>query len=409
AIESDDIGTLPPQLTPLLAHPLMQGFIPRTDGRGPQPFKLDEIRTMVTGEVSVQDYARRLRVLRSEPSFADADPFPAGDAISAEAAGAVIDRSQRFDHLLAWLSASGVGTRATFGSACHALGLAADGVEAGRLLRRLRLLGHVESAANGERWSMAPAVLAEVASGAGWRGYVLCGERDAHLLNTLHEAATVQTEPQLHGAGPARVYVESDDPERLEAHLAARALTRPPRMLRSAARLAEVLPAIDGWLSLLTVIPGISPSLYDVRRYAGDGVFESAAFTGETGFYELWPRTVRPGQQPRAVGSYFYDAARDRWLRGDWYGLRYLDQIRAGFACTAHYDLLSARLAVDSEARPPEIYERALVLCSGRLPVQRGGWLYYDGVQPDVLNAIATKLNLTLVELEPDQPEGTDA
>jgi hypothetical protein len=138
----------------------------------------------------------------------------------------------------------------------------------------------------------------------------------------------------------------------------------------------------------------VQAELYDWRRYE-DGMFVDAHVDGP-GFYEAWPRDSRGGAPARPAFRLFYDAARDRWLAGDWYGLRYLALVQRGQPRPARYNWLSASLAIAEEARPPELYERALVLCSGRLPERRGPWLYYHDVESAVLDTLAAKLHLDL-------------
>lgn len=396
AFDSDAPGKLPTQLGPLREHPLIRDLLPGPDGAAPQPFTLEDIRSMVTGEVSVQDYARRLRVVGTDAS-SFSDPFPGGDDTGGDGADDLVEQSQRFDRLLLWLSAAGAGSRGMFYGACLALGLATDSVKVGRVLRRLRLLGHVESSADGEQWSVAPAVLAEVPSVSGEKVYALSGERDTALLTALHQVAAVEISPQPGGAAPARVLVRTENPHQLTAWLDSAALGRPPRLGRPGASLAELLLPIDRWQSLLSAVPGVRPEMYDLRIFTDDG-FVPVAFNGSGGLYELWPRSEREGRGSRPDSTLLYDAEQQRWLRGDWYGLHYLARRQQDLAAPARYNILSGSLAIACLARPPEIYERALVLCSGRLPEQRGEWLHYDDIEPSVLTAVAARLGLTLEE-----------
>jgi len=241
-------------------------------------------------------------------------------------------------------------------------------------------------------------VLARVAAPAPRFAFVLCGERDPRLLRTLHAHAVVEETPQPGGAAPARVLVRTDDPERLEVSLCAADLIRPPRQARSAIRLGEALPPLDRWSDMLDVIQLI-PYLYDWHRFNGEE-FEPVPWQGRTGLYEYMARAGRGASRDQRPSAVFYDAERSAFLRGDWYGLRCLAHLREGLACPAHYDVLSARLALPMAWRPPEIYERALVLSSGRLP-ERRGWLWYDDIEPELVTLLASKLNLALEGINP--------
>jgi len=158
AIQSEKPGDLPPELHPLREHPLLKELMRSGDGRI-EAFTLDEIRGMVSGEIEMKEYARRLSISLPDPPV-QAEPFPPGEEQDETAERAMLERGQHFDRLLLWLSAAGSGTRGTFFSACQSLRLADDSREAGFILRRLRLLGHIESSRDGERWFIAPAVLA---------------------------------------------------------------------------------------------------------------------------------------------------------------------------------------------------------------------------------------------------------
>jgi hypothetical protein len=393
-IESDTPGKLPPELQALREHPLIRALMPKPDGAGVQPFSLDQIRTMVSGEISVQEYARRLhRSILEPPLFAD--PFPPGGVADEAAIDDLLARSQRHDRLLAWLSAAGAGPLHAALRACQALGLDRDGSETGRILRRLRLLGHLERSADGTHWSIAPTVLTRVFDAAGEPAYVLCGGRDDALLAALRRWATVQEEPQPGGHGPARVQVTGGEPEVLAARLQESGVLLPVRVEAAANRLAEALPPLEHWQATLSTVPVPHPELYHVRRFEGEDFIDTTVHG--SGFYELRPRESKSLRTPRST-YLFYDDARDCWLAGDWYGLRYLARVRAGQQCPAHYDFLSARLAIPVTWRPPELYERALVLCSGRLPGRWNNWLYYDNVDVSIATVLTTKLHMGLDE-----------
>lgn len=397
ALESETPGVLPAELQPLREHPIIRSLMHDDASGKVQVFSLDDIGKMVTGEVLVEDYTRRLSfALPDAPSFVD--PFPAGEADDGPAVDDLLVRTQHYDRLIEWMSAVGNGSLTLFQRACQAIGLAAEAAEPGRVLRRLRLLGHIESSADGTRWSVAPTVLARVVGMDGSPAHMLCGARDQSLLTSLRQYAAVDIKPQPRGDAPARIEITAMDaaqatvagePERLErAHVD-----------DAAARLAQALPPLDQWKDVLGRMPNIKPELYEVRRFEGDG-FVDAPLDG-SGFYELWQPDGRGHRTGRPAYRLFYDAPRDRWLSGDWYGLRFLARVEDGGACPVHFDLLSGRLALPWAWRPPELYERALVLCSGRLPEHRDGWLLYDDVTQPVLGALAAKLHFTLQEAAP--------
>jgi len=61
-----------------------------------------------------------------------------------------------------------------------------------------------------------------------------------------------------------------------------------------------------------------------------------------------------------------------------------------------HFDAASTTLSVPVTCRPPALVERALVVCSGRLPAVRDGWLIYSSVSAYVAEAAAALLDQRL-------------
>ena len=96
----------------------------------------------------------------------------------------------------------------------------------------------------------------------------------------------------------------------------------------------------------------------------------------------------------------FYDQSREQWLQGDWYGLRFLALQQAGVECQALYHLSSHRLALSASQRWPEVYERALVLCSGQLSEQRNEWLSFNNIPRELAQKLAAKLTVTYEEIQ---------
>lgn len=384
AIESETPGELPPELLRIQEHPVFKELM-REDGRI-HPFRLEEAERWMSGEIDVQNYARRLTVHIPDPP-APVDPF-AEPEHSGDEDGCLAERSQCWDRLLLWSSATGRGGLSAFRSATHALGLDADGSQTGSILRRLQLLGHLQRSADGQHWSTAPLVLTKTLGPDEQPGYVLCGERDGKILNALERIAPVIKTPQPRGDGPARVFLACDDgclPEALPLP-AGRLVQR----AEAGKRLSEVLPCLQGWKKTLASLPGVHPEMFDIRRFDGRDFVPATVVC--SGFYEFWPResAARPRQR------LYYDADCGRWLSGEWYGLRYLAQLESGLRCEAQYHFSQSCLLLPAAWRPPELYERALVLCSGRLPRYENGWLLYDGVPADVANLLAAKLRIDL-------------
>ena len=97
--------------------------------------------------------------------------------------------------------------------------------------------------------------------------------------------------------------------------------------------------------------------------------------------------------------NYYYDATTQRWLGGDFYGLRFLttsDHARP----QVRPNVSTLTLDIDIRQRWPELFERVLVLASGRLPDHAGGahpFLRYRGISTTLLDILAEKLHLEVL------------
>jgi hypothetical protein len=229
-----------------------------------------------------------------------------------------------------------------------------------------------------------------------------------HLVTQLRLIADVALLPQEAGDGPSTLIVTAADADKFWATLAVAGDTTAQILANRVAgwgnlpyinnggdvalRLARVLPVIQDWIGMLECVPGVTPQMYELRRYS-DGQFIDAQFQGQTGFYQLWQtNTSCNNSGPRL--ELFFDAQSARWLRGDWYGVRFAAQQLSSEPCVIKYYSAFQRLAVNATQRWPELYERSLVLASGRLPVRNGPWLVYEGIHEALLMEISRKINI---------------
>jgi hypothetical protein len=202
--------------------------------------------------------------------------------------------------------------------------------------------------------------------------------------------------PQTHGGGPSTIFLHATSLEELASTL--QQIGQPVYHVADAGvGLARRLPALDGWKILLDKLQGIRPHAFTVKRFDGTD-FTEIDFTGASGFYELWPLEGNGRTAAKPEYTLFYDAAKDHWLRADWYGLRFLARYDAGHHCPVQYDPETSRLAVPYDWRWPEIYERALVLASGQLPTHHKGWLIYDSISAELIDELRDKLRLSYEE-----------
>ena len=97
----------------------------------------------------------------------------------------------------------------------------------------------------------------------------------------------------------------------------------------------------------------------------------------------------------------YLDQPNQRWLRGDWYGLRFLAYDSVGLDFEVTYDSSTNNLLIPVDERWPMLYERALVLASGSLPgrAENPKWLRYSGVSSELVYLLAEKLNVSITEI----------
>ncbi len=359
------------------------------------PFTQDQIRGMCSGDIDVHRYASALRYWRAPAEPYD-DPF-AGDEPIEEAETRqeqIMSATQRYDQLLLWLSAAGSGSWQSFRAAFDDLGLSTVSSTARRAGRRLRLLGHLELSPDGSRWWATPPAVVRV----DWsqdETYTLCGARDSTLLATLDRMAEVEVLPQ-HGLAPATVRIRAINGGALVDSLPRWGDDERMEVIASTAAFATHLPSLEEWKASLQPI-SIHPEMFELKRFDGER-FVDAPFDGESGFYEFSPMSGTRGGTNRPHYNLFYDRRSSSWLRGDWYGLRFLALYECGEPSRVLYNPALARLAVPVVWRWPEIYERALVLASGKLPVRQGSWLVYESVAQQSAEALRLKLGLEMEE-----------
>src|SRR5260370_11615227 len=385
AIENSIRGEVPEGVRATVFH------LPALRTPIPKPFDYEEISSAVGAELDVHNYAHSIPYpyKRFEARIVE-NPFDIAETMmdSSSDVDDLLIGTQRYDRLMLWISAVGSGSWEAFRSACQTLQLDNDGSKSRSILRRLRLLGHLESSYDGSYWSIAPSILVSFSDGR----YFLCGQRDVAMLQALHKVANVQEYPQ-NGNAPAVIRVSVSKTAQVIALSETSADHQKLRILENVAyRLAHFLPSLNDWMNTLGQLEGLLPHMFTLKKYDGTS-FVNTTFQEQIGFYEWWP-LERTAITSRPLYTLFYDAVSQRWLRGDWYGLRFLSLQSSGDPCPVHYETSTGRLAIPQRWRWPELYERALVLASGQLPAEHNSWLIYEAIQPNLLDCLSTKLNL---------------
>lgn len=308
------------------------------------------------------------------------------------------DLAHAHDHLLTYLSALGEGTWERFARAAAALRLGAlDRPDRMRgLIRRLMLLGHVQTSSDQQHWSVCPPALVERESEPGV--YFLCGSRTPALVADLEsQLGAAERVSQPLDDGPACLLFGAA-PERVEAVALAGGLP----VCRSgsfAGQLAAVLPGYPAWVESLPVDGELR-----MAGFAEANVFDGADFVpvvcphqeagrmvGKPGLYEFSPEQ----------GSAFFRLLDEAgtWRTGDYHALRFAGTVTAqGQAVAKALD--RGQVAVPLAHRWPLLHERCLVLADGRLPVRISDnkWLKYRGVSRALFDLFKSKLPLDIEE-----------
>jgi 23S rRNA pseudouridine2605 synthase len=296
-----------------------------------------------------------------------------------------------YNNLLHWLSAAGIGRWDAFLRTCQLLGLAQDAQQARRVIRRLGLLGHITLCDDGVRWTMQPPTLTPLLLEP--EQIVLRGQRTPAVLTCLPDNRQEIPQP----GGPDRVScclpLEEGRPTisiggisfRVEQCILAR---------------AQRLPEWRVWAESLRPFDG-----RDLGKFARTERWDGLNWVGTPLYFDQpTQRIVGPGglyrlsqevsaQSPLTV---CFDAERQRIVRGDWYGLRFLAGHLSGAHLGAEWDRGGCKLFVPLEERWPFLYEQMLVQASGLLPnrSERPGWLCYLGVPKELAECLRGRLDV---------------
>lgn len=383
AIESPQTSEIPTEVqSSLLRLPFFQYPI-----KGNPSFTYEQIKSMVGAAHHVHDYTNPIPYQPVQEQTYD-NPFDF-DLIASlpinQVSPDIEALSHRYEQLLYWLSALGSGTWESFKKACEALSLE----EPKRILRRFKLLGHIESSPDGLRWSAAPTALVKVESQ--FPEFILCGQRCLNLLRQLEQYVVLTSSHQSRGDAPPCIRLQLTSPNVITNQFSIIDAGEASR------RLAEILPNLATWQQSLRTLQVSVTSRYEWKRFDGND-FVECIFCNQTGMYQMWARE----ESDRPHLTLFYDSKTDTWQQGDWYGLRFLALHYSDQQCIARYDPATARLAIPFSQRWPELYERALVLASGRLPsyqrTEQSLWLIYENVGLELAHQLTTKLYVTCEE-----------
>ena len=205
----------------------------------------------------------------------------------------------------------------------------------------------------------------------------------------------LRRDPQPRGDAPSRISTGSG--VSLDS-----VIGRPVGPIRNvgvaSALLADNLKSLKEWESDLDQFPYVFNDVdyvnggYTVKKYSLSE-FHECLFRQEVGLYELSPKDNAGGVEDGIVTGY-YNQGDGTWHRGDWYGLRFLVKVRTYEPYSYDYDAGTGDFSIPQEWRWPEVYERALVLSSGHLPVLTGSRLTYEQIDETTLSGLHQKLEV---------------
>lgn len=381
-------GDVPPRVAQLLDSITIGHYVDN--------FEYAQIKSMVSAGIDTEHYTRTI-AYRSPVFIPAEDPLDLSDLAAHTGQLPTSESILAINRMLYWLSATGAGSWPIFRRVCDLLTTQAVGLDAKHIFRRLRLLGYVEyTARDGSKWAVCPPALVQ---SSGSNRYFLAGQRTPQLLKALHEATKVEELRQPTGQAPDIVQLQFSSPDEAQ-HLINAEKIRAICVIQwagsAALKLADILPDLAGYMAHLPTVSGFAESNFSLHRWTGQG-FVEGPFERATGMYRLHPHDPKSLLPPRTL---FFDATQNCWQAGPWYDLRYLAQRAAGEVCRVMYNHSRQWLSIPANYRWPDLYERALILASGFLPLPSpdNDWFYFSDISPQLAHTLARKLNAVLEE-----------
>lgn len=389
AVENKEGMTLPDEVATVLKYAGLRG-------QPLWPIDPASVKPM-TGGAELETHS--LNALKYKPLWPNdmGDPFDLSDAPFHEEDVDDSSLGERYNRLLNWLSANAEGTWQTFARVCDILQLA-DNIKGTRsIFRRLILLGHIESSSDGQKWSICSTTFVQCATEPDI--CFLAGQQTPNLIKQLSAHWEIENIPQPSYQGPSCIKIHNN----LSTDLLVDELQIESVGVASL-QLTRLLPDLEGWKTILTTIDRINTTNYNIEIWNGnrfsscDTFYErDGRYFGESGMYRLTRGEDRNTYQ---IVLYF-DQPNQRWLRADWYGLRYLAYNSIGRDFEVVYNSGVNDLLIPMDERWPLLYERALVLASGSLPDRTDNprWLKYSGVSSELVQLLTGKLNVSIREV----------
>ena len=285
--------------------------------------------------------------------------------------------------LLLWMSARHSGSIGSFRSKITELGLNHGRSNSHIIQWNLEKLGHAEfaKAPSGTGWRIAPSILAASDPKRSPSGF-LCGARTPALLDRLR-SADIQACRQIQSDGPDTIEFKAPSALALQ-DFAARAgievqWNAPRAILACCPPPKEQLLApaelpIGGWEVSRFSKSGLAwvPSSMGRVQSAVAGLFR---FRSKYETKHVLIESGSPFSVEPAMGKF---------------------RILTKRHCPLSYAISRGALQIRASCRPPTLVERALILCSGTLPVFENGLLTYTRIEPAIAASVASLLGQRL-------------
>lgn len=385
AVQSNNLGQFPQQLKATLLK--LQCFNSPVN-KSQNCFTYEQIKPMVGVAHDVTDYTNPIPYYIPKRALTD-NPFDTTSQLTEEDTRC----NPNWTHLIDWLSAKGNGTYISFQNICQIFEIE----QPSHVIRNLKLLGYLDTSANGQKWVINPPFLVPLHLNSDNLEFYLCGQQNEHIRKNLAQYGEIIQQSQLGYDAPPCFKIKFHDRQTYQEidQIGGIKIQKPGNI---AQRIAEQLPNIQEWQNNLPIVGGIVPSQKFWKFYQSRK-FIDCHLPKQTGFYELRSES----DQPYPDKTLFYDAQKEVLQQGDWYGLRFLalhhesdSDYQLQECC---YNTQNAQLAVLYDERWPQVYERALVLASGQLPTQKTihstRWLVYSNITPDLAYWLTELLSLT--------------
>lgn len=296
------------------------------------------------------------------------------------------------NELLFWLSARREGSWAQFRSAVEEI--VRDSNPSGDdervpLYQNLRFsleqLGHVEFGGSERGWRVTPPILAMSQQSGGFLG-IACGARSPRLMTRLQDLAGSRCEVTASSIHPSVVRIFTPDWDWLPGMAFEAGIGLQP----------DVPVSILSCLSRVDRLPGSQPGQFPFGRD-----FEVWRFVVERNRCKWVPSSDEEAARG-ADGLYRFVRFQvpEHFLKSSKRVLKVDGQTAKFFVLAGRrrqvlrYDRLNRSLSIPGICRPPLLIDRALVLCTGNLPVYepRKRMLVYAGINEDIAGFAASLL-----------------